>query len=31
MNDMRVFSGRANRELTNRICEYLGISPGRIL
>jgi ribose-phosphate pyrophosphokinase len=31
MNDMRVFSGRANRDLTNRICEYLGISPGRIL
>jgi len=28
-NDLRVFSGRANRELTKKICEYMGIPVGR--
>ncbi|HEX7375819.1 MAG TPA: ribose-phosphate pyrophosphokinase [Pirellulales bacterium] len=30
MNDLKIFSGRANRELTSRICEYLGLSVGAI-
>jgi ribose-phosphate pyrophosphokinase len=30
MNDLKIFSGRANPELGARICEYLGIPPGRI-
>jgi ribose-phosphate pyrophosphokinase len=30
MNDMKVFSGRGNRDLANRICDYLGISLGRV-
>jgi ribose-phosphate pyrophosphokinase len=30
MNDLKIFSGRANPELTNRICDYLGIPLGRI-
>jgi ribose-phosphate pyrophosphokinase len=30
MNDMKVFSGRANPELALRMCEYLGLSLGRV-
>ena len=30
MNDLKIFSGRANPELANRICEYLGLSLGKI-
>jgi ribose-phosphate pyrophosphokinase len=30
MNDLKIFSGRANRELTTRICEYLGLPVGAI-
>lgn len=30
MNDLKIFSGRANRDLTRRICDYLGLSMGRI-
>lgn len=30
MNDLKIFSGRANRELTSRICEYLGLPVGAI-
>ena len=30
MNDLKIFSGRANRELTVRICEYLGLPVGAI-
>ncbi len=30
MNDMKVFSGRANPELAVRMCDYLGLSLGRI-
>ena len=30
MNDLKIFSGRANPDLTRRICEYLGLSLGRI-
>ncbi len=30
MNDMKVFSGRANPELAKRMCDYLGIPLGRI-
>ena len=30
MNDLKVFSGRANPELAHKICEYLRLSPGRI-
>jgi ribose-phosphate pyrophosphokinase len=28
MNDLKIFSGRANPELTKRICDYLGLSVG---
>ena len=28
MNDLKVFSGRANVTLTKQICEYLGLPPG---
>jgi ribose-phosphate pyrophosphokinase len=28
MKDLKVFSGNANRELANKICNYLGIDPG---
>ncbi|HEV3415244.1 MAG TPA: ribose-phosphate pyrophosphokinase [Pirellulales bacterium] len=30
MNDLKIFSGRANPELAQRICEYLGLSLGKI-
>jgi ribose-phosphate pyrophosphokinase len=30
MNDLKIFSGRANPPLSSRICEYLGIPDGRI-
>jgi ribose-phosphate pyrophosphokinase len=30
MDDLKVFSGRANPDLANRMCEYLRLSPGRI-
>lgn len=30
MNDLKIFSGRANPELARKICEYLGLSLGKI-
>jgi len=30
MNDLKIFSGRSNPLLTQRICDYLGIPPGHI-
>ena len=30
MNDMKVFSGRANPELAKKMCEYLGLPLGRL-
>jgi ribose-phosphate pyrophosphokinase len=30
MNDLKIFSGRANANLTARICDYLGLPVGRI-
>jgi ribose-phosphate pyrophosphokinase len=30
MNDLKIFSGRANPELAKRICAYLGLPPGKI-
>jgi len=30
MNDLKIFSGRANPELARRICEYLGLPLGKI-
>ncbi len=30
MNDLKIFSGRANPELAHRICEYLGLTMGKI-
>ncbi len=30
MNDLKLFSGRANPELSRRICEYLGLPLGNI-
>ena len=30
MNDLKIFSGRANPNLTVRICDYLGLPVGRI-
>jgi len=30
MNDLKIFSGRANPNLSRKICEYLGISLGKI-
>lgn len=30
MNDMKVFSGRANPELARRMCDYLGLPLGRV-
>lgn len=30
MNDLKIFSGRANPELATRICEYLGLPLGAI-
>lgn len=30
MDELRVFSGNANPELAKRVCNYLGIEPGRI-
>jgi len=31
MNELMVFSGRANPELAQKICDYLGVEPGKIL
>jgi len=31
MNDLKIFSGRANPDLTNKICDYLGLPLGGIL
>ena len=30
MNDMKVFTGRGNPELAKRMCDYLGLSLGRL-
>ncbi len=30
MNDLKIFSGRANPELGRKICEYLGLPPGKL-
>jgi len=30
MKDIKIFSGRANPELSHRICEYLGLPTGKI-
>ena len=30
MNDLKIFSGRANPELAVKICDYLGLSAGKI-
>jgi ribose-phosphate pyrophosphokinase len=30
MNDLKIFSGRANLDLAKRICAYLGLPPGKI-
>ena len=30
MNDLKIFSGRSNPALAQKICEYLGIPPGKI-
>lgn len=30
MNDLKIFSGRANPDLTHRICDYLGLAVGGI-
>jgi ribose-phosphate pyrophosphokinase len=30
MNDLKIFSGRANPDLAKRICAYLGLPPGKI-
>jgi ribose-phosphate pyrophosphokinase len=30
MNDLKIFSGRANLDLAKRICDYLGLPPGKI-
>src|SRR5882757_5551500 len=30
MNDLKIFSGRANPDLTKRICDYLGLPMGGI-
>jgi len=30
MNDLKIFSGRANPDLTKRLCDYLGLPVGRI-
>ena len=30
MNDLKIFSGRANPDLTRQICDYLGLSLGAI-
>jgi ribose-phosphate pyrophosphokinase len=30
MNDLKIFSGRANPELAKRICSYLGLPAGKI-
>lgn len=30
MNDMKVFSGRAHPELSQRVCDYLGLSLGKL-
>ncbi len=30
MNDLKIFSGRANRDLAKRICDYLGLPMARI-
>ncbi len=30
MKDLKIFSGRANPDLMKRICQYLGVEPGKI-
>ncbi len=30
MNDLKIFSGRANPDLAKRICAYLGLPLGKI-
>ncbi len=30
MNDLKIFSGRANPDLAGRVCDYLGLSLGRL-
>src|SRR6266852_1583811 len=30
MNDLKIFSGRANKDLATRICAYLGLPVGAI-
>ena len=30
MNDLKIFSGRANHELAKKICDYLGLPIARI-
>ena len=30
MNDLKIFSGRANVGLATRICDYLGLPLGKI-
>jgi ribose-phosphate pyrophosphokinase len=31
MNDVKLFSGRAHRELAQRVCDYLGLPLGRLV
>ncbi len=31
MNSLKLFSGRAHKELTRRMCEYLGLPLGRVM
>jgi len=30
MNDLKIFTGRANVGLSKRICDYLGIAQGQL-
>src|SRR5215510_5155386 len=30
MNDLKIFSGRANPDLARKICDYLGLSLGKV-
>lgn len=30
VSEMKIFSGRANRDLTNQICQYLGLPLGKV-
>ena len=31
MSDLKVFGGRANPDLTNQICDYLGLAAGKLV